>query len=114
MLVSKDEKVHIITRRLFDGDMRRHFVGVVEEVTDEAIRVKGYAYIYDQTSGEFARRKNKRTRIFGLTDSGLIVNVIPQTVDLDDLRYVTDESGNRIIIDGHGFEMNISEFGALR
>jgi hypothetical protein len=114
MIVSMKEKVHIITRRLFNGDMRRHFVGVVEEATGEAIRVTGYAYIYDQASGEFTRRKNKRTRIFGLTDAGLIVNVLPQTVDLENLRYVMDASGNRIITDDHGFEMNVSEFGSWR
>jgi len=48
MIVSANEKVHIITRRLFDEDLRRHFAGVVLEVAEGTIRAIGYAFIYDQ------------------------------------------------------------------
>ena len=35
------EIVHVIERRLFVGDVRRHFVGEVELCTDCALRVRG-------------------------------------------------------------------------
>ena len=34
MVIVAGDKVHIMTRRLFETDLRRHFVGVVEEVSE--------------------------------------------------------------------------------
>jgi hypothetical protein len=106
--------VHIITRRRFETDLRRHFAGVVETCTESIIRVKGYAFIFDPVLGEFVRREKMRARLFGLMDAGLIINILPDTVDLENLTYTTDSSGNRILTDNKDFKMNISEFGAFR
>ena len=114
MVVSLNEKVHIISRRLFESDLRRHFTGIVEECSEAIIRVKGYAFIFDPILGDFVRREKMRTRLFGLMDAGLIINVLPETVDIENLCYTTDQNGNRIIIDKKGFKMNISEFGPGR
>ena len=114
MAVSTNEKVHIITRRLFESDLRRHFAGVVEACTESIIRVKGYVFIFDPVPGEFVRREKMRTRLFGLMDAGLIINILPDTVDLEDLSYTIDSNGNRILTDNKEFKMNISEFGASR
>jgi hypothetical protein len=113
MVISTDEKVHVITRRGFQADLRRHFAGIVEEATNDTMRVRGYSFVYDPDAGGFSQRKDRRVRVFSLTDAGLIINVLPQTVDLDNLRYAIDELGLRIITDDRGFEMNVSEFGAL-
>jgi hypothetical protein len=39
------------------------------------IRIEGYAFIFDNTSGRYIRRPEKRIRIIGLADSGNIINV---------------------------------------
>jgi len=67
MVVSTDEKVHIVTRRFFDADLRRHFVGVVEEANEVTMRVRGYAFIYDQASGQFTRRVKERALLLRLS-----------------------------------------------
>ena len=41
MVIDKGEKIHIVTRRNFEGDLRRHFVGEVVEVQDAAVRIEG-------------------------------------------------------------------------
>ena len=114
MMISKGEKVHVATRRLFEEDLRRHFAGTVDEVSDVAFRATGYVFIFDQAKGEFVRRNQKRTQLFAIGDAGLIISVLPETVELDQLRYSRDRNGARTITDGMGFEMNHSEFGAAR
>jgi hypothetical protein len=59
------------------------------------------------------RREDIRTRIFLLTDAGLIINVLPKEVILEDVSYRVDEKNQRVITDGKTFKMNISEFTAL-
>lgn len=114
MVISPGEKVHVVTRRFFEDDLRQHFTGVVEEASDVSIRVTGYVWVFEKSTGEFSRRNNTRTRVFSVVDSGLIISVLPETVHLENLRYEMDPSRKRILTDGRGFAMNISEFGARR
>ena len=44
-MIATGEKVYVITRRTFEGDLRRQFVGEVQAVTDFAMRVQGYAFV---------------------------------------------------------------------
>ena len=58
MLIKKNgEKIFIGTRRLFERDLRRHFVGEVQECTDFAVRVQGYAFVFDDINGDLLRRE---------------------------------------------------------
>lgn len=114
MTLAKGEKVHVMTRRKFEGDLRRHFVGEVEEATESVVRLKGFAFIFDEATNEFVRREEQRVRVLPLLDAGLIINVIPRETDLNELRYLTDERNRRVITDGKSFIMNVSEFGARR
>lgn len=114
MILNGGDKVFIITRRLFDGDLRRHFVGEVEEATDAAARVRGYAFVFDATENEFVRRDRERVRIFGISDSGLIVLLLQDDTDPAEVRYATDEDGSRTLTDGGRLSVNVSEFGATR
>jgi len=114
MVISRGEKVHVITRRQFEADLSRHFAGVVEEAAEGIVRAVGYTCVYDQAKSEFVRRGERRTRLFGSGDAGLIINVLPETVDLESLRYSPDENGLRALTDAQGFEMIIGEFGAFR
>ncbi len=112
MVISPGEKVHIITRRQFDGDLRRHFAGIVEEVEGSHMKVRGFAFIFDESTNEFVRREEERIRIVPLSDAGLIINVLPLEVDINELKYRIDRKGRRIITDGGKFSLNITEFGA--
>ncbi len=114
MVIQTKEKIHIISRRLFDGDLRRHFVGVVEVVSEQAIRARGYIFVFDETINEFVRREKGRVRIFSLTDAGLIINLLPDETELDTIQYSMDDQGNRIITDGKSVSFNVSEFSARR
>ena len=113
-VLSRGEKVIVVTRRRFESDIRRHFAGEVEAVEDGAFRVRGYAFVFDETENEFVRRRQERTRIFSVLDSGYLILVLPPGVDLGELRYHVDETNRRSVTDGGGFSMNISEFSGYR
>lgn len=102
------DKVHIVTRRRFPEDVRRHFVGVVEAVSGTASRVHGYAFIYNEGSGEFEKRVTPRVRILGLAGGSLIVNVLPPTFDVSAVRYEVRD-GRLTVTDGSEYSLDINE-----
>jgi len=112
MTLKIGEKVFIITLRLIEKDLRRHIVGEVLESTDMTARVRGYAFVYDDASGDFMRREEVRTRIFSLTDAVYIINLLPGETVLEDISYQADDKNQRMITDGKTFQMNVSEFSA--
>lgn len=114
MVIQVGEKVHIVTRRLFEGDLRRHFAGIVEEVSEPLIRVSGHVFVFDEGANEFVRRDEERHRLFSTADSGHIINILPETTDMTKLRYEINRQGQRILTDGGSFSLNISEFSARR
>jgi len=104
------EKVHVITRRLFAEDLRRHFVGKIVAVTNHLIRVEGYAFVFHAGLNEYRKRPDMRTRIFSLTDAENIVNVIPEGVEIESLQY--EFVNQRLVVtDQAGFSLDINEFG---
>lgn len=113
MLLDIGEKVHVIERRMFDSDVRRHFFGTVERVDASAIRITGYVYVYDSSSTEYVRGKEQRTRIIPLAANGYVINVAPSATDVEEVRYV-EQNGRLMVTDGASFGLDINEFGRLR
>jgi hypothetical protein len=110
-LARPGERVHLIERRLFPGDVRRHFVGEIEASTDRAMRVKGYLFVFDSGSSAFLKKPEVRMRLVPL-DNRVIINVLPEGIAIEDVHYTHDLEGNLSITDGKGFELDISEFSA--
>ena len=109
MMVEPGEKLFIVTRRLFEGDLRRHFVGEVKAATDSTVRLEGYTFVFDGGIGKFVRGEH-RGRIFGLGDSGLIIIIIPKDANLDKVSHRFSEKGGKVLSDGKTFELDVSEF----
>lgn len=107
------EKVFVITRRAFDSELRRHFVGEIQDVNQLTIRVRGFAFVFDDVTSEFVRHEDIRVRIFSLIDAANVIHVIPKDTTIENIRY-TFEKNQRYITDGIAFKMNISEFGINR
>jgi hypothetical protein len=114
MVLKEGEKVHVITRRSFDTDLRRHFVGEVQAVSEVAIRLEGYVFVLDASNNQYVKRPGRRVRVFDLADSGSIINVIPVDVDLDDLSYQTSAQNRSVLTDGKSYSLDINEFSAVR
>jgi hypothetical protein len=113
MLLEPQEKIHVITRRNFEDDLRRHFVGLVVSSNEVAARIEGYVFVFDPNTNTFVRRTTKRTRIVSLTDTGNLINILPPSVNLERLIYETRD-GRLVVTDGGSFSLDINEFGRQR
>lgn len=106
------DKLHIMTRRLFAEDVRRHFAGEVINLADGLCEVRGYAYVFFSGTNEYQRRPTIRTRIISLTDAINTVNKLPADTDIPSLEYrmVNDRL---VVVDKSGFSLDVNEFGAI-
>lgn len=113
MVVHQGEKIHIIIRRRFENDLRRHFIGEIIEVDGLLARTEGYVFVLDTTNNQYIRRKDMRTRLVSLADSGNIINVLPANADLQNTKYVEETTEQRLVVtDEKTFELDINEFGS--
>ena len=113
MLLDVGDKVHVIERRQFDSDVRRHFFGVVERVDSGAMRITGYVFVYDPGSSSYVRGAMQRTRVIPLGSAGFVINVAPNETEPVDVRYV-EQHGRLTVTDGGSFSLDINEFGRMR
>lgn len=114
MLFEPGDKVHVITRRNFDGDLRRHYVGEIEGGFETTARIRGYVFMLDTARNEFVRKPEERTTIIDLAESGYIVNVLPRHVDVEELTYSFSDQQKLVVTDNRGFSLDINEFGHNR
>ena len=114
MILSNGEKIFVVTRRSYEKDIRRHFIGEILEVSAVAIKVQGYVFVFDETNNDFKRYEKLRTCIFSLIDAGIVVTVLPEESILEEIRYTFDDENRRILTDGKSFKLNVSEFGRNR
>ena len=106
MMIEPGEILLIITRRSFESDHRRQFVGEVKAATENIVRLEGYPFVFDPNAGEYIK-KGRRVRIVSLTNSSLIIIVIPKGVNIDDLSYKESIKGWEILTDGKDFELDV-------
>lgn len=102
-MLSIGEKIFVIVRPLFESDLHVHFIGEVQDVSETAVRVRGYLSILDNSSGKFVQRNDLRTRIFPMIDAGIVINVIPREVILEEVRYSSNDKHQRVITDDKAF-----------
>lgn len=110
-VVDVGEKIHIITRRSYKEDVRRHFAGVVTAANGTVVRAEGYLFVFNPVTLEYVRRPELRTKIIGLGDANQIVTVLPWNVVLKRLGYIIRE-GRLVVTDGTDFSLDIVEFNA--
>jgi hypothetical protein len=111
MLLELGEKIHLVVRRKFKDDLRRHFIGEVLVADSGVARVAGYVFIFDYSANEYIRRPEKRIRIIGLADSGNIINVLPITADIEKAEYTQSRENKLVVTDNKTFTLDINEFG---
>jgi hypothetical protein len=110
-VIEVGDKLHIITRRLFEGDVRRHFVGKMTKISGEVQEVQGYAFVFNRTTNDYKKRPQLRTRIFSLGQADFVVNKIPREVAIESLEYRFIEK-RLAVTDNGDFSLDINEFGA--
>jgi hypothetical protein len=113
MLLKPGEKIHVITRRWFEGDLRRHFAGEIVAANESIARVRGYTFVFHPGPNEYVRRPESRERIIALADAGNIINFIPEDVNLEELVYRPSEENRLVVTDRRSFHLDINEFSGI-
>jgi len=110
MILDVGEKVHIIEKRKFAEDVRRHFIGEVTRCSDSSVRIQGHAWVFDKMQSQFTRYPEKRDRIISL-EGDLIINIIPKEINIEDIKYVRDPKMGLMVVDSKRTILIINEFG---
>lgn len=114
MILKPGEKVHVVIRRGFEEDIRRHFIGAVTNASDSVARVRGFAFILNNVTNQYLRQPEVRERIVSLVDANIIVHVLSTDADIERAKYLKDKNGNLCVTDGKSFSLDINEFGTSR
>jgi len=109
-VLNPGDKLHVASRRLFEEDVRRHFVGEVIAYEDGLTEMRGHTFLHDPNTNEYKRLPEARTRIFGLATAGYTTNKLPRTANLDSVVYVAVD-GHLVVTDNDTFVLPINEFG---
>jgi hypothetical protein len=108
MILKPGEKIHVIHRQLYDGDARRHFVGTVDACDGTLARVGGYLFAMDTKSNQFIKRDTLRTRIIPLDSAAVIVNVLPEKVQIEKIAYKYRPAGDILVTDGSDWHLDLT------
>jgi hypothetical protein len=108
MILKKGEKIHVIHRRLFETEARRHFLGVVEDYEGGVARVTGNVFAVDRSKYVFVRRPEKRTRLISIVSGDLLINILPPEVNLEEVFYKVENKVTRVT-DGKNWHLDLSE-----
>lgn len=108
MILNPGEKVHVIHRQLYDGDARRHFVGVVESCEGTLARVSGHLFANDPRLNQFVKRDSLRTRIIPLDSAGVIINILPPHVQIEKIIYKAKPPAGFVVTDGSDWHLDLS------
>lgn len=108
MVLNLGEKIHVIHRQLFAGDVKRHFIGRIEGTEGPLVRVQGYLFAMDTKLNQFARRDTLRTRIISLDSGSVIVNVLPEQVEIKNVSYDYRSGGDIVVTDGGDWHLDIT------
>ena len=110
-ILSPGEKIHVIHRRHFEKEARRHYVGEVESYEHGIARASGYVFVVDDLNKHmFVKRPDRRTKLIPISSGDVIVNVIPETVDLKRVAYELKDR-SLLVTDGSSWSMDVKEFG---
>ncbi len=112
MLINPGEKVHVIYRAMYEGSLRRHFVGTVIAADGATCRVQGYAFVTDPNTRMFERKADLRETLVDLAHPGYIANLIPPDTEIDNVTYKYIRDYGLACTDGGSFTLNINEYGA--
>ena len=110
-ILNPGDKIHVMHRRNFEKDVRRHFVGQVEAYEQGVARASGYVFVIDDLSRHlFVKRPDLRTKLIPVGSGDVVINVVPGSVALEKVEYVLRDR-SLFVTDGSDWSMDVKEFG---
>ena len=112
MIIDAGEQVCFIERRHFTEDPIRYFVGQIIASSENSLRIKGHAWVYEMMKG-LTRKPELRERLIYPNDRTNI-NIISKDIKIDELDFVNVSGKGLCLTDGKEFCLDLSEFGASK
>ena len=108
MVLDVGDTVLVSHRRMFPHDEARFFVGQAIACDRELVKLEGYSFVRDLSSGQVVRKAEKRIKILSLASPGYIFYQLPGSVDISSVN-VKNETGDLFLVDGQRTLMNLAE-----
>ncbi len=108
MFLDSGDRLLVVHRRLFEKDHPRFFIGTVLDWDGGVAKVSGHSWVFNQMTGKFVKKPDKRTKIIAVSSGTLLVYQLPAGTPLEslELRY---GKGGEITLVGPSFEMDLTE-----
>ena len=110
MLINAGDKILLIARRNFDGDLRRHFVGEVTCANAMAVLGSGYVLVFNPRTTQYIRKPELRSRIISLMDGGNEINLLPKNTNIEKVVYKVSKDRHLVVTDDDTFAFDVDEF----
>ncbi|MEQ9408192.1 MAG: hypothetical protein RIK87_10725 [Fuerstiella sp.] len=108
MILDIDDVVLVSNRRMFPQDEARHFLGRIIARDGELVKVQGYSYVRDLSTGHVVKKTEKRIKVLSLASAGFIVYQLPAELN-PETASIESGNGDAILVDGRRQIMNLSE-----
>ena len=83
-------------------------MGKVDDYEAGVVKARWYSFARDDISGLMIEKPDGRTRILAVSSGTLMVYQLPDTVDLESLRFLVID-GSLVVTDRKEFTMNLTE-----
>jgi hypothetical protein len=108
-MLTQEDKILIVHRRLFEKDTPRFFVGEVQAYEAGITKVNGYTFAKDMFSGNIQRKPYSRMKIISIISGTFLVYQLPVAVLLDSVRLDSNQDGTLVLKGDGGFSMDVAE-----
>ena len=88
-LVDVNDKIliHMMSLNVTNSLVIRFMIGEVGRTGDQGMRITGYSFYCDLSSGKFYRRKTPMTILFSFNDTRFMYMVMPQNINIDEISF---------------------------
>jgi hypothetical protein len=108
MILENGDVVLVSTRRMFERDETRFFLGRTLASDGPLVKIEGFTFVRDLSNGHIVKKAEKRVKILSLSSSGYIVYQLPNVVDLEAVA-IESCNGDAFLVDGSRRLLNLAE-----
>ena len=108
MILDVGDTVLVSHRRMYQHDEARFFVGQVVACDRELVKLEGYSFVRDLSTGAVIRKNEKRIKLLSIASPGYIFYQLMGDIEISEVN-VKNETGDLFLVDGERTLMNLAE-----
>ena len=108
MILDVGDTVLVSHRRMYQHDEARFFVGQVVACDRELVKLEGYSFVRDLSTGQVIRKNEKRIKLLSIASPGYIFYQLMGDIEISAVN-VRNETGELFLVEGERILMNLAE-----